>query len=502
MEMSGKVRREINNLKRFSHPHIIRLYEVIHSPTDIFMVIEYVSGGELFDYIVQKGRLSENESRHYFQQITAGVEYAHHYGVVHRDLKPENILLDDQHNVKIADFGLSNTMEDGTFLRTSCGSPNYAAPEVISGQLYAGPEVDVWSCGVILYALLCGSLPFDDESISNLFRKIKGGVYNLPTHLSDPSRDLIGRMLVVDPIRRITIPEVAAHPWFKTNLPLYLSVPPAAAEAELEAQEAIRAHSRRKGILPSVASAMAGWNRALAAAAGGGLGGRGGSSRTLCSSSGELLSAEAAQAARAGLGLSNDIDPEIVDILLKLPLQPGGLGSTTTTTKPLTASDVERAVLTNGVNGHKWNDTGVAYNLLAERKRSATRARQIEEAARAGTGGGGSSTPIFATGKAALAALTNPEFCENYNGMLAAGAAISNARRRRWYLGIQSKKDPPVVMGEVFKSMKNAGFEWKLQGCYKMRARLVVVVPAGGGGGGGGGATTPPPPHPGGGQWP
>lgn len=127
---------------------------------------------------------------------------------MHRDLKPENLLLDADNNVKIADFGLSNVMEDGDFLRTSCGSPNYAAPEVISGSLYAGPEVDVWSCGVILYALLCGSLPFDDESIPNLFKKIRGGMYSLPSHLSEMARDLIPRMLVVDPMKRITIPEI------------------------------------------------------------------------------------------------------------------------------------------------------------------------------------------------------------------------------------------------------------------------------------------------------
>ena len=129
-------------------------YEVIDTPTDIFMILEYVAGGELFDYIVSKGRLSTDEARHFFHQIVAGVEYCHFYRIVHRDLKPENLLLDADNNIKIADFGLSNVMEDGDFLRTSCGSPNYAAPEVISGNLYAGPEVDVWSCGVILYALL------------------------------------------------------------------------------------------------------------------------------------------------------------------------------------------------------------------------------------------------------------------------------------------------------------------------------------------------------------
>jgi 5'-AMP-activated protein kinase catalytic alpha subunit len=204
LDMTEKVKREINILQRCTHPHIIRLYEVIDTPTDIFVVMEYVSNGELFDYIVSKGRLAPDEARHFFHQIVSGVEYCHYHHIVHRDLKPENLLLDADNNIKIADFGLSNVMRDGEFLRTSCGSPNYAAPEVISGHLYAGPEVDVWSCGVILYALLCGSLPFDDESIPNLFKKIKSGMYSLPSHLSQLARDLIPRMLVVDPMKRVT----------------------------------------------------------------------------------------------------------------------------------------------------------------------------------------------------------------------------------------------------------------------------------------------------------
>ncbi|KAI3426244.1 hypothetical protein D9Q98_008620 [Chlorella vulgaris] len=208
MDMEEKVRREIKILRLFMHPHIIRLYEVVETPNDIYVVMEYVKSGELFDYIVEKGRLLEDEARHFFQQIISGVEYCHRNMVVHRDLKPENLLLDSKMNVKIADFGLSNVMRDGHFLKTSCGSPNYAAPEVISGRLYAGPEVDVWSCGVILYALLCGSLPFDDENIPNLFKKIKGGIYTLPSHLSPGARDLIPRMLLVDPLKRITIPEI------------------------------------------------------------------------------------------------------------------------------------------------------------------------------------------------------------------------------------------------------------------------------------------------------
>lgn len=141
-------------------------------------------------------------------------------------------MLDADNNIKIADFGLSNVAHDGDFLRTSCGSPNYAAPEVISGNLYAGPEVDVWSCGVILYALLCGTLPFDDESIPNLFKKIKSGMYSLPSHLSQSSRELILRMLVVDPMKRITIAEVRQHPWYQHKLPAYLTLPPAMIEMQ------------------------------------------------------------------------------------------------------------------------------------------------------------------------------------------------------------------------------------------------------------------------------
>jgi 5'-AMP-activated protein kinase catalytic alpha subunit len=226
MEMEEKVRREIKILRLFMHPHIIRLYEVIETQTDIYVVMEYVKSGELFDYIVEKGSLQEDEARNFFQQIISGVEYCHRNMVVHRDLKPENLLLDSRCNVKIADFGLSNIMLDGHFLKTSCGSPNYAAPEVISGKLYAGPEVDVWSCGVILYALLCGTLPFDDENIPNLFKKIKGGIYTLPSHLSPGARDLIPRMLVVDPMKRMTIPEIRQHAWFQLHLPRYLAVPP------------------------------------------------------------------------------------------------------------------------------------------------------------------------------------------------------------------------------------------------------------------------------------
>ncbi|KAK5164791.1 Protein kinase [Saxophila tyrrhenica] len=223
-DMAGRIEREIQYLQLLRHPHIIKLYTVITMPTEIVMVLEY-AGGELFDYIVKNGKMAEDKARKFFQQITCAVEYCHRHKIVHRDLKPENLLLDEQLNVKIADFGLSNIMTDGNFLKTSCGSPNYAAPEVISGKLYAGPEVDVWSCGVILYVLLCGRLPFDDEYIPSLFRKIAQGNYSIPPYVSSGAQRLIKKMLQVNPVNRITIQEIRQDPWFMKDLPEYLQPP-------------------------------------------------------------------------------------------------------------------------------------------------------------------------------------------------------------------------------------------------------------------------------------
>lgn len=223
-DMAGRIEREIQYLQLLRHPHIIKLYTVITTPQEIIMVLEY-AGGELFDYIVQHGKMQEGKARKFFQQIVCAVEYCHRHKIVHRDLKPENLLLDEQLNVKIADFGLSNIMTDGNFLKTSCGSPNYAAPEVISGKLYAGPEVDVWSCGVILYVLLVGRLPFDDEYIPALFKKIAQGQYQVPSYLSPGAVNLIRRMLQVNPVNRITIQEIRNDPWFQEDLAKYLQPP-------------------------------------------------------------------------------------------------------------------------------------------------------------------------------------------------------------------------------------------------------------------------------------
>ncbi|KAJ5651812.1 hypothetical protein N7507_009238 [Penicillium longicatenatum] len=223
-DMVGRVEREIQYLQLLRHPHIIKLYTVIATKTDIVMVLEYAER-ELFDYLVRKGKCNDDEARKFFQQIICAVEYCHRHKIVHRDLKPENLLIDSQKNVKIADFGLSNIMTDGNFLKTSCGSPNYAAPEVISGKLYAGPEVDVWSCGVILYVLLVGRLPFDDDYIPALFKKIAAGTFHIPSYISPGAARLIRAMLQVHPVHRITIPEIRDDPWFSKNIPKYLEPP-------------------------------------------------------------------------------------------------------------------------------------------------------------------------------------------------------------------------------------------------------------------------------------
>ncbi|CAG9318985.1 SNF1-like_6 [Blepharisma stoltei] len=215
--MISKVKREIKILKKFQHPHVIKLYEVIDTCTTFILVLEYLPRGELYNYLEKKGKLLEDEARIFVEQILSGLEFCHSHRLVHRDIKPENLLLDLNGNIKIADFGLSNAIRDGEFLSTSCGSPNYAAPEVISGNKYCGPEVDIWSTGVVLYALLTGALPFDDTSIPALFTKIKSGKFSIPYHISADARDLLCRMLNPDPVGRITIQQIKGHPWLYTE---------------------------------------------------------------------------------------------------------------------------------------------------------------------------------------------------------------------------------------------------------------------------------------------
>ncbi|KAL3698455.1 hypothetical protein R1sor_012531 [Riccia sorocarpa] len=219
-KMVDQIKREISVMKLVRHPNVVRLHEVLASKNKIYIILEFVTGGELFDKIVHQGKLSENESRRYFQQLIDAVDYCHSKGVYHRDLKPENLLLDAQGNLKISDFGLSalpQQLRDDGLLHTTCGTPNYVAPEVLNDKGYDGAVADVWSCGVILYVLMAGFLPFDEVDLQTLYRKIHVADFQCPPWFSPSARSLITRILDPNPVTRIKIPAIRRDEWFKKN---------------------------------------------------------------------------------------------------------------------------------------------------------------------------------------------------------------------------------------------------------------------------------------------
>ncbi|KAE8689735.1 CBL-interacting serine/threonine-protein kinase 8 [Hibiscus syriacus] len=214
-KMVDQIKREISIMKLVRHPYVVRLHEAT-SRTKIYIILEFITGGELFDKIVYNGRLSEAEARRYFQQLIDGVEYCHNKGVYHRDLKPENLLLDSLGNLKISDFGLSAIPEQGvSLLRTTCGTPNYVAPEVLSHRGYDGAVADVWSCGVILYVLMAGYLPFDELDLTTLYSKIERAEFSCPSWFPVGAKSLIHRILDPNPQTRMTIEQIRSDEWFK-----------------------------------------------------------------------------------------------------------------------------------------------------------------------------------------------------------------------------------------------------------------------------------------------
>lgn len=541
MEMAEKVRREINILNMCTHPHIIRLYEVIDTPTDIFVVMEYVSGGELFDYIVSKGRLPQDEARKFFHQIISGIEYCHYHKIVHRDLKPENLLLDNEYNIKLADFGLSNVIHDGDFLRTSCGSPNYAAPEVISGNLYAGAEVDVWSCGVILYALLCGTLPFDDESIPNLFKKIKSGMYALPSHLPPPAKELIMRMLVVDPMKRLTISEVRQHPWFLAKLPVYMSMLPA--EMDMQRyfidEEIVRAVCQLniKGVTPelvveavqqyvgnsptTLTNGPVGTGKIVVAIPGGAPAGASGPLGSLPvtppppamgtttpvapatlkflhdlrvaydllldakrqklrltdvmnalqemarTSPGSSLSRSPAQFGNAASYLCASPTSQItikLDMIMRegnsMSGSVGGVFGNNTASAAAIAIATGRSRADSGSvpsTNHLYSNINTAIGAAAAGSVASTSFMPAPGSVSSASGGGGlGSTPL------------PPPPSQQQQPQPQPVTDPSASKRRRWYLGIQSKKVPGHVMTEVYKAMLTLGCKWKAMNNYRV----------------------------------
>lgn len=224
-----RIYNEIECLKKLKHNHIAKLLQVFETATHIYLILEHCSGGELFDYIVRKQRLEEPESAQVIYDLMRVLDYIHSNGFAHRDIKPENILFDDRKQIKLIDFGLAaNCTQENMAknrsqqpidqLRTCCGSVTYAAPEVISGDAYNGRAVDVWSAGVMLYAMLVGQVPFNDPSIPKLYSKIRQGISTLPSFLSNEASDLLRRMLDTNPKNRATVHEVISHPWLRNRI--------------------------------------------------------------------------------------------------------------------------------------------------------------------------------------------------------------------------------------------------------------------------------------------
>uniref|UniRef100_A0A8C7K8E1 Serine/threonine-protein kinase BRSK2-like n=1 Tax=Oncorhynchus kisutch TaxID=8019 RepID=A0A8C7K8E1_ONCKI len=212
-----KVEREIAILKLIEHPHVLKLHDVYENNKYLYLVLEHVSGGELFDYLVKKGRLTPKEARKFFRQIISALDFCHSHSICHRDLKPENLLLDEKNNIRIADFGMASLQVGDSLLETSCGSPHYACPEVIRGEKYDGRRADVWSCGVILFALLVGALPFDHDNLRQLLEKVKSGVFHMPHFIPPDCQALLKGMIEVDPDKRLKLEAVQKHSWYQSG---------------------------------------------------------------------------------------------------------------------------------------------------------------------------------------------------------------------------------------------------------------------------------------------
>ncbi|XP_016348314.1 MAP/microtubule affinity-regulating kinase 4-like isoform X1 [Sinocyclocheilus anshuiensis] len=212
-----KLFREVRIMKTLHHPNIVQLFEVIETEKTLYLVMEYASGGEVFDYLVSHGRMKELEARAKFRQIVSAVHYCHQKNIVHRDLKAENLLLDADANIKIADFGFSNEFTLGNKLDTFCGSPPYAAPELFQGKKYDGPEVDIWSLGVILYTLVSGSLPFDGQNLKELRERVLRGKYRVPFYMSTDCEGILRRFLVLNPSKRCTLEQVMKDKWMNAG---------------------------------------------------------------------------------------------------------------------------------------------------------------------------------------------------------------------------------------------------------------------------------------------
>ena len=212
--VSARFEKEMHINRRLNHPGVVQFYDLLSDDTNFYVVMELCPNGDLYEHILQNGHLQEYEAKVYFRQILEALAYLHAMGVSHRDIKLENLLVDQFGHVKISDFGLSNFMQNG-LVETPCGSPCYVSPECLSGQPYDGATTDIWSAGVVLFAMVTGRLPWTQRNQIELFRQIRTGDYSVPEDLSPQCRDLIERLMQVDPIERITIEDALEHPWMR-----------------------------------------------------------------------------------------------------------------------------------------------------------------------------------------------------------------------------------------------------------------------------------------------
>ncbi|KAK3838258.1 MAG: kinase-like domain-containing protein [Linnemannia gamsii] len=445
-DMFARVKREIQYLKLLRHPHIIKLYEVISTPTSIYMVIEY-AGGELFNYIVDNTRLPEEEARRFFQQIVCAIEYCHRHKIVHRDLKPENLLLDPSMNVKIADFGLSNIMTDGDFLKTSCGSPNYAAPEVISGKLYAGPEVDVWSCGVILYVMLCGRLPFDDDYIPLLFKKINGGIYSLPSFLSPETKYLLTSMLVDDIItelmKKMNFSKETILQALEERQNNQIKVAYQLVVDHRQMIENASHMSPQKPFQSFLATSPPPWNATDKDASP--------NKSTAGSSVGSALKS----------GLEGDTSDDSTDspvpssITVLSTSLPGNSFAKELHRKASLKNTKRDRVSSQPQSPHQPQSP-----TFAHQDHTTTAFHQAAVLGNSSSGGGGIPIPTKVTGVYGPSSALNPATTQR-----------RMKSRPKWYFGIRSRSAPKEVMAEIYRALSNLSMKWKIINPYHLRAK-------------------------------
>lgn len=266
--MVDQVKKEISILKKVKHPYVVNLHEIMSSKDKIFLVMELVTGGDLFDTIAVQGPFKEDDGKAMFAQIVAAVAYCHKNGVCHRDLKPENVLLTSEGQAKLSDFGLGAIRDDDGYfdlMNTVCGTPNYAAPEIISKKPYSGYAADIWSLGVVLYVILAGCLPFDEDNMVHLFEKVVHCEYTMPTWISDDAKDMIRQMLQVDATRRPTAEQLMESHWLKgviAGSPLMDDSPSVAGDdlGDFEAVSPRELNSRLQGLVEDVTESEREWN--------------------------------------------------------------------------------------------------------------------------------------------------------------------------------------------------------------------------------------------------